>query len=47
VQGQVGDAEQAGDAGQSVHGTLHLHFEEEVQRPFKRDEPVRVLVRVG
>jgi hypothetical protein len=44
VKGQVGDAEQAGEAGECLNGALHVRLDEEVQRAFERDEPVGVSV---
>ena len=42
VKGQVGDAEQAREAGERLNGALHVGLGEEIQRAFKRDEPVGV-----
>ncbi len=44
VKGQVGDAEQAREAGECLNGALHVRLDEEVQRAFERDEPVGVSV---
>src|SRR4029453_10430870 len=44
VKEQVGDAEQARDAGKTLDGPLHVRLDEEMQRPFQRDEPVSVSV---
>jgi hypothetical protein len=44
VKGQVGDAEQAREAGQGLNGALHVRLDEEMQRAFERDEPVGMTV---
>jgi len=45
VQRQVGDVEQAGEAGEGVGGALQVCFDEQVQRSLERDEPVGVTLR--
>jgi hypothetical protein len=44
MKGQVGDAEQAREAGERLNGALDVRLGEEVQRAFQRDEPVGVNV---
>jgi hypothetical protein len=44
VKRQVGDAEQAREAGEGLNGALHVRLDEEMQRPFQRDDSVGVSV---
>jgi hypothetical protein len=44
VKGQLGEVEQAREAGDSLNGVLHVRLGEEMERAFQRDEPVGVTV---